>query len=278
MYLKTLFISLFFLILNKTNSKQQLYKYRLDKIIFLNEQLERKKTKPSHIEIFHKCHHDEEFHVEEDLAILNTEPIIFIAELKYALSRQKPNVDGIKELIRENIQFINFIDPQENTALSLAIEANNADIVEFLLENGAKIIEKNKSLLIKSLITIDWSKSNSYQPGIKIIILLLNSGANPNFKEHYDISNSLFTWTPLRIIINIFEQDADNNLPHIIRLLIEHGANVNQRYQPTNTTLLADAIAISKCLNKKTLSKDQLKKTIKIKRIVRRLKQSGATK
>lgn len=217
---------IFCLLINRICTRQHLNALSLSFPEFSLE-IERQKSKQLYIDMLNHTHHEQEEHIEEEIEPLNTEPILFIAWLKEALFQKKPNIRAIKTVILHHLQFIGFIDSEKNTALSLAVEANNAVIVKFLLEQGARPGETPKALIIASLKHTNWSKrKNSFQ-GIRIIKLLLKYGANPNLRGKGDCT-FMSSLSPVQHMIHTLAYDAYDCFPYIFWLLLKNGADVHQ--------------------------------------------------
>ena|GEM_PF-4287420 len=107
------------------------------------------------------------------------------------------------------------------TALFFAVTARNVEMMELLIENGANI-ELGRMLDSKPLIH-SVKKNNP-----ELVKYLLEKGADPSVKDGWGVS-------PLMLVscseTDESSYDLENNL-EIIRLLLKHGADVNERSVP----------------------------------------------
>ena len=122
-----------------------------------------------------------------------------------------------------NINWVND-DERYKTPLLIAIEQQNIDMINFLLDKGANLNPRFVSYLSPPpLIYVLNRTDNTISDDVKleIVKILLNKGANPSIdcetERHYIIQ------TPLTIAIE--QQNIE-----LIKLLLDKGANPNPRY------------------------------------------------
>lgn len=111
---------------------------------------------------------------------------------------------------------------EKETCLHIASRQGHAELVELLLEYGAKVDMKNNvnntPLLVAIASTPQWQTKNNRIPK-----LLLKKGANPNmiFSQH------LCRYVRLDLYVSPLILAARNNNIGLAKLLVAHGADVN---------------------------------------------------
>ena len=121
-----------------------------------------------------------------------------------------------EELIASGKVPVDFRNKFDQTPLYYAVDANNVQFAQFLIEHGAKVNTKDYfgfTPLHEAVVR------GSY----KVAKLLIEKGADVNAKDKYG-------YTPLHLT-------AIYNRPKIAQLLIKHGADVNAKDNYGNTPL-----------------------------------------
>ena len=169
-----------------------------------------------------------------------------IAEIKKLIGERSKskrfNSQSKTDTTHANGVNLNELDPQGRTPLTLAIKTGNIEIINFLIDHGADINQMDRYSQNTPLTTAI-SHANP-----DIVQLLIQAGANINQVEGLD-------FTPLaRSIIGyrLSSQEEQRNLLKIMRILIDHGANVSQSSSRGNVLLIEavdnESVEIAKLL------------------------------
>ncbi|EAY16383.1 ankyrin repeat protein, putative [Trichomonas vaginalis G3] len=126
------------------------------------------------------------------------------------------NIQSLCEYFLSHGANINEKDNGGLTALHIAVDSNQLEIVEFLLSHGANIDEKDNDGLTALHIAV---KSNQ----LKIVEFLLSHGANINEKDYLGK-------TALHIAVK-------SNQLKIVEFLLSHGANIDEKNNDGLTAL-----------------------------------------
>jgi len=168
-------------------------------------------------------------------------------DLVKEMLKYRNDPEGIKSsALKEHIEYYESIGDLDinkehyMTPLMVACETNHLEIVKLLLENGADLHYVDKYGRNALLRAIDFTN-------VDIIKYLLEKGADINYMWH-DLTPLLY------LISNIskdeYKDDDDdpaynnttstytNDIIAIIKLLVEHGANINDTDQEGNSSLM----------------------------------------
>ena len=151
------------------------------------------------------------------------------------------NIDRVRSLIAEKPDRVRQVDAVGNAALHLAVAANNLEIVRLLVENGSAVDARNGNGRTPAVIALfglhRWWR-NEEKPGI--LEFLLKSGAEYTLL----IAATRGDETRVREILSADPSLANAADPcwrrplsgaaskghtHIVRLLLEHGADPNAK-------------------------------------------------
>ena len=127
--------------------------------------------------------------------------------------------ETVKNLINSGFK-INTKDSRNNTALHVAVEHGNLEIVKFLLERGADVNAKNKS----NLTPICTMGADNENTGIEILKLLIAKGADVNVPN--EDKETL-----------LMKASEDGSLEGV-KMFLEAGANPNLRDDEGQTALM----------------------------------------
>jgi hypothetical protein len=117
-------------------------------------------------------------------------------------------------ILKECINFGVDINYNNSAILFSAISHNDYDIVYFLIDNGINVTAMDNEALIDACCWISSKYNKNYMENrLKIIKLLISSGANPSAQNNHAI-----IYLPGR------KEYADSNIT-IVKLLVEHGAD-----------------------------------------------------
>ena len=137
------------------------------------------------------------------------------------VAAQGSSLETIKILIKHGAN-VNHVIRGGETPLFAAIRRNSAEITKLLIENGANVNHKTDtgdSLIVMAVILNN----------LEIIKLLLDNGVN--FDQQYAINGSNRQFTPLEIALGCDKLES-------AKLLLEKGADVNQKNAKGNTLLM----------------------------------------
>ena len=151
------------------------------------------------------------------------------------------NINTIKYLIEKGAN-VNAIDDTHHTPLHLC---NNENIAALLIEKGANVNAKTKrsgeTPLFKATHGASQGASKSYQRYLELTKTLLVKGADVNVKLR---SGSMLGYDePYRdktgdtVLHNAVRSYSEKHAMEVAKLLITHGANINERNIIGNTPL-----------------------------------------
>jgi uncharacterized protein len=126
----------------------------------------------------------------------------------------------VKALVEQQPELINAYAPDGFQPLGLAAFFGHADIVEYLLKEGADVNSPSRNAM--RVMPLHSAIANRHAA---IVQLLLDHGADVNAAQADD-------FTPLH-------EAAQNGLLDVTQWLLEHGANVNPRLSSSGKTPLA---------------------------------------
>ena len=164
------------------------------------------------------------------------------------------NFDTIKLLIDRGAN-VNAIDDTHHTPLHMC---NNKEIAELLIDNGANVNAKTKRAgetpLFSATHGAAQGASKSYQKYLKLTKMLLAKGADVNVKLR---SGSMLGYdephrekTGDTVLHGAVRSYSEKHAMEIAKLLINHGANINERNIIGNTRLIS-SIKISSIIKGK---------------------------
>lgn len=134
--------------------------------------------------------------------------------------------NNIIKLLLDNGSYIEEMDENGLTPLSIAILLNKIDTVKFLIQNGANVNLKYKKTI--SLLRLALDKD------IKIIKLLIENGANINETLKTPMDMSLFQRFSYMIYVfshgkyNLFKSTIKKNRIDVIKVFIEHNVKLDK--------------------------------------------------
>ena len=131
------------------------------------------------------------------------------------------DISGLEKLIKTTK--VDELNENGYTALQIAIRTQQYDSVEFLLDNGADINQRDEEQLTPLSLACGYEDS-------RIVNLFIKRGSNIDDDNGYG-------WTPLKLAASFGSLE-------ILEILLEHGANVNYQKNGTRYTVLACAIGI----------------------------------
>ena len=154
-----------------------------------------------------------------DLSVVGDEGL---SALHWAIERGAQK--EIIELLLDNGADPNLVNASGNTPLHYAVR-DNADrmVIDVLLDGGADIEARNASDTPVLTLAVEAGTD------LKTIRALLARGANPNPGKNTSGD------TPLSVAVDISAYDGN---PDLVRLLLESGADANERYWDNEVTLL----------------------------------------
>ena len=141
------------------------------------------------------------------------------------VAAEKSNKEMIELLIKHSAN-VNAADESGYTALMFAAEHNNEELVEFLITHGADVNARSK-IGKTALMIITKAYPSFIKRYPKIMEILIEHGADVNAADEYGI-------TPLMIAGN-------NHNKEVLKFLIDHGADINARSKLGNTPLMCCA-------------------------------------
>ena len=126
-----------------------------------------------------------------------------------------------------NLQFFGNKKYFRMSALELAVQYQDPQLVKALLDRGAKVYKGDKSAPLPfSLLGVAVLLGNG-----EIVNLLLDHGADINEQQTWRRGKTLTRRTPLMIAVSVMSD------PDMVRLLIRRGAKVNLRTKEGKTAL-----------------------------------------
>ncbi len=135
------------------------------------------------------------------------------------------------QLLLEHGATASATDPYGDTALSMAVRNNHTDCVKLLLQHDTNLAQQNKNgYTLMHLAVRD--------AGVKCVQLLCEAGAPADVADKDEI-------TPLVYAVKADYRDEGAD---VIRLLLQHGADVNNRYVIQNAVSLASADTLQQLL------------------------------
>jgi ankyrin repeat protein len=145
------------------------------------------------------------------------------AELNVVEACAVGNLPRVKDWVEQQPEWVNAHAPDGFQPLGLAAFFGHADIVEFLLNNGAEVNSPSRNAM-----RVMPLHSAIVNQRTEIVKLLLDHGADVNTTQADD-------FTPLH-------EAAQNGLLDVTQWLLDRGAKVNSRLSSSGKTPLALAI------------------------------------
>lgn len=168
----------------------------------------------------------------KDMMMLAEEKIFLKGTLELELLKviSKNNLSEIKDILDKNPNLVNSQKlPERITPLIWAVKNEYEESVRILLEYDADpniIADYNNTALFES-ISVSTNKDYNFDANINITKMLLNYGANPNLTAYCKpIINGISS--PIVCGTTPLIKAATRSL-NKVKLLIEHGANINAR-------------------------------------------------
>lgn len=154
----------------------------------------------------------------------------------------------VKELLKEDPNRVGDTDDTGNTALMLAVESGNIELVEFLIEKGADIEATNINLDKRYALSIAANAGNE-----EMVKLLLKKGANANVNK-----NGSFSYCYNTSVNSAISAIKGGNI-NIVKIMIE--ANKNENLEKALKYATTSDLEICKLIFKEIKS-ENLKKAL----------------